>query len=328
MNKPPILFVSLTMLVAIFFCSIFLFTQEESNQPKVLANDFQASYMPNSTGMQTGSLNNYGFPPSKNKENLPPKLKEGAKKLDLKDSTFLLMDKASGEILLRQNENKVNAIASISKLATALVFLDQNIDWEKTYQVKAGDLVGGGKENIATGQKIKLKDLFFLSLVDSDNSATVALARSTGLSDKDFMKKLREKFAELGMTNTNFGDFSGLSDANVSTAADVAKLAKAAFARKEIREATLTKKYEYQINGAKKGVKNTDLLLDIFPQNGIKIVGGKTGFTSIAGYCFVGQFTDSKGHEIISVVLGEPDISSRFEKTKQLVHWTYANFSW
>ena len=71
------------------------------------------------------------------------------------------MDKASGAILLKQNKNKTLAIARISKLASALVFLEQNLDWEKTYKIKASDIVGGGKNNIAPGDEIKLKDLFF-----------------------------------------------------------------------------------------------------------------------------------------------------------------------
>jgi D-alanyl-D-alanine carboxypeptidase (penicillin-binding protein 5/6) len=70
------------------------------------------------------------------------------------------------------------------------------------------------------------------------------------------------------------------------------------------------------------------LLLDIFPQDGVKIVGGKTGYTSTAGSCFVGQFTNEGGKEIISVVLGGADINSRFEETKRLVNWTYDNYLW
>lgn len=324
-----IFFVFIILIISIFFCSIFLYTENSKQNPVLAYEDFNAKILDNQSNIKNPvSEQTYSssFPESKNKEFLPPKLKEGAILLDQENMTSFVMDKKSGAILLKQNENRKTPIASISKLATALVFLDRKIDWEKTYQVKAGDMVGGGKENIAIGQKIKLKDLFFLSLVDSDNSATVALAHSTGMSNEEFMKKLKEKFIELEMANTSFGDLTGLSDNNISTAKDVAKLAKAAFAKKEIREATLTKRYEW--SDGKKHVYNTDILLDIFPQNGIKIVGGKTGFTTSAGYCFVGQFTDNNGHEIISVVLGLPDINSRFEETKKLVHWTYDNYIW
>jgi len=327
------IFIILT--VSIVFCSIFIFTSGANDNLVVLADsDSQGRVLGITDGNITVSpdLNlDYAasFPQSENKQDVPPKLKDGAVAPDLKDLTCLVMDKASGAVLLKQNENKTMAIASISKLASVLVFLEQNLDWETTYKVKASDIVGGGKNNIVPGDEIKLKDLFFLSLVGSDNSATEALTHATGLSDGEFIAKINSKMKELGLANTNFSDPTGLSDANVSTALDVAKFAQAALVRKEIREATLTKDYSLTtVAGAKRSVSNTDILLDIFPQNGIKIVGGKTGYTVNAGYCFVGQFIDKNGHEIISVVLGGPDVNSRFEATKRLVHWTYDNFSW
>ena len=327
------IFIILT--VSIIFCSVFIFASGADHNPTVLADsDSQGRVLGVTDGNITVSpeLNldyTAGFPQSEDKKVIAPKLKDGAIMPDLNDLTCLVMDKASGAILLKQNENKILAIASISKLASALVFLEQNLDWEKTYKIKASDIVGGGKNNIAPGDEIKLKDLFFLSLVGSDNSATEALTHATGLSDEQFIEKINSKMKELGLSNTSFSDPTGLSDANVSTALDVAKFAQAALVRKEIREATLTKNYSLTtVAGIKRGVRNTDILLDIFPQNGIKIVGGKTGYTVNAGYCFVGQFTDNNGHEIISVVLGESDINSRFEVTKRLVHWTYDNFVW
>lgn len=318
--------------VSLLFCSIFLFTSSAPETQTALADtDSQEKFLSDneSVAVSLGLRPVGGFPESENKKIAAPRLKTDAAPIDLKDTTCLVMDKASGAILLKQNEAKVTPIASISKLASALVFLDQNLDWEKEYTVKAGDLVGGGRENVAAGTKIKIKDLFFLSLVSSDNSATEALVHAAGLNDEEFIKKTSEKFKELAMGKTSFSDPTGLSDNNVSTAIDVAKLAQVAFTKKEIREATLTKNYEFtDANGRKRNVGNTDLLLDIFPQNGIRIVGGKTGYTQSAGYCFVGQFIDGAGHEIISIVLGGPDINSRFEETKRLVHWTYANYLW
>lgn len=321
--------------VSIVFCSIFIFISKTDNSLAVLADSENQTSVLGAAGENVARLSDVNpdyiasFPQSEDRINIPPKMKAGAVKPDLADLTCLVMDKASGAVLLSQNEGTTTAIASISKLATALVFLEQGIDWERTYRVKAGDIVDGGKNNIVPGDEIKLKDLFFLSLVGSDNSATEALAHATGLSDKKFVEKINDRMKSLNLEQTNFSDPTGLSDANTSTAADVAKLAKAALERKEVREATLTKNYSFTTaSGAKRSTRNTDILLDIFPQNGIKIVGGKTGYTVNAGYCFVGQFINESGHEIISVVLGGSDINSRFEATKHLVHWTYDNFVW
>jgi D-alanyl-D-alanine carboxypeptidase len=131
---------------------------------------------------------------------------------------------------------------------------------------------------------------------------------------------MNEKAGQLELEQTRFFDTVGLSKDNISTASEVALIAQAAFAKEEIREATLKKKYEFKTKeGRLKTIRNTDGLLEVFPQNGIKILGGKTGYTESAGYCFVGRFTNQDGKEIISVILGAESNDSRFSETKGLV---------
>jgi D-alanyl-D-alanine carboxypeptidase len=327
------IFILLT--VSLLFCSLFIFySNPNANPPALAGSDNQGKVLgalaanSNLLPVVNSDLEK-NFPVSSEKHNLSPSLKSAAEEINLPDVVYLVMDKESNEILVKKNESTTTAIASISKLATALVFLDQKIDWEKTYKVRATDIVSGGKNNIIPGDEIKIRDLFFLSLANSDNSATEALVHATGMTSAKFVAEINRNLKEWGLENTSFSDPTGLSNANVSIAADVAKLAKLAFADKDIREATLTKRYKFTTAaGVTRVAGNTDLLLDIFPQNGVKIVGGKTGYTENAGYCFVGQFVNSDGHEIISVILGGPDINSRFEETKRLVHWTYNNYLW
>ncbi len=235
----------------------------------------------------------------------------------------------SGEVLFERSGDELSSIASISKMATALVFLDLNPGWDKIYEIKRTDRVDGGKIYLFNGDQVRIKDLFYLSLVASDNSATQALVNSTGLSEAEFVDRMNAKVKELGLKNTSFADPIGLSGYNVSTAKEIARLAKIALDKKEISEATIARSYEFNtLGGKRKIVYNTDSLLKIFPQNGIKILGGKTGYNEAAGYCFVGKFTDSGGHEIIAVVLGGSDKNSRFEQTKNIVHWAYGNYKW
>ena len=240
-----------------------------------------------------------------------------------------IMDTGSGAFLFSKEARKKWPIASITKLATALVFLNHNPGWEEVYTIKDEDRREGGRINVFKGDRVKVNDLFNLSLVGSDNTATIALVRSTGMSEKEFVQKMNETAEALGLDNTRFFDAVGLSNDNVSTAREVAKLAQSALAKAEIREATLKKKHEFFTLGGKKIIiYNTDDLLHNFPQNGLKIQGGKTGYTESAGYCFVGKFIDQAGREIISVVLGSPDNDSRFSQTKNLVEWAYKNFIW
>ncbi|MFH1428064.1 MAG: serine hydrolase [Patescibacteria group bacterium] len=241
----------------------------------------------------------------------------------------IAMDTNSKKFLFSQEVEVVLPIASLTKLMTALVFLDNNPGWEVIYEVKEEDKRNGGIIYIFPGEKITIENLFNLSLVASANTATICLVHSTGLTEAEFIAKMNEKAKELKLNNTIFFDPIGLNNSNVSTAEEVAYFAERALNFKHIRQATLISKYEFTtIAGRKVTVNNTDYLLDIFPQNGITLIGGKTGYTEAARYCFVGRFIDSLGNEIISVILGSPDINSRFEETKNLVNWVYNSYEW
>lgn len=258
-----------------------------------------------------------------------PVLKSDAPDLNLTVKGAVAIDVASDKIIFNQAAEMILPIASITKLATALVFLDNNPGWDNIYEIKADDKVNGGRVYLFPGEQVKLRDLFYLSLVASDNQATKALARSTGLNEDEFIARMNAKAGDLSLTNTKFSDPIGLNGNNVSTPIEIAQLAKTAFAYNEIIEATMTKRYEFTtLAGVKKSVANTDWLLKSFPQNGVKILGGKTGYIEAAGYCFVGKFINGSGHEVISVVLGGSNINDRFEQTKILIDWVYNNFEW
>jgi D-alanyl-D-alanine carboxypeptidase len=220
-------------------------------------------------------------------------------------------------------------IASISKLMTALVFLDHNPGWDFVHEIKPEDRREGGKIYLTPGEKVKVKDLFYSSLVASDNIATMALVGSAGMTEDDFVAKMNEKAAALELKDTHFGDPLGLDDANISTALEVARFAQAALSNEEIKKATLTKKYEFTTaDGKKKTVYNTDNLLSIFPKDGVDLRGGKTGYTEAAGYCFVGEFTNQDGRDVISVVLGSGGKDDRFKFTSDMIRWIYDNYVW
>lgn len=260
--------------------------------------------------------------------NLPAK-KPAAGNLEISATSSAVIDCKSDAVLFGKQKDQIWPIASITKLIAALVFLEHNPGWDAIYQIKAGDKQEGGRIYLFTGEKVKVKDLFYFSLVGSDNTAAMALVRSTGLSDEEFINKMNEKARALGLNNTHFADPVGLSDGNVSTAKEIAALAGAAFANEDISGASLTKAYEFEtLGGRKKKINNTDALLDIFPQNGIKILGGKTGYIEASGYCFAGKFADHGGNEIISVVLGADSYNARFDETKEMVEWVYENYQW
>lgn len=219
------------------------------------------------------------------------------------------------------------AIASISKLMTALVFLDHNPGWDTYYKITANDSIGGGKNNLFLGDSTKVRDIFYTSLIASDNGATLALMHSTGLSDKEFVDLMNLKAKEIGMFSASFVEPTGLSDSNRASARDVARLAREALLNPELKKAVTTESYSFKtLEEREKKIINTDKLLSSdWPD--IQILGGKTGFTDSAGYCFVGQFKNEAGKEIISVVLNAPSNVVRFSETKKLVTWIFNSYA-
>jgi len=217
------------------------------------------------------------------------------------------------------------AIASITKLATALVFLENNPGWDELYTITREDRREGGRIYLYLGDQVFVEDLFYLSLVGSANTATAALVSSTGMSEEEFVKKMNRKVFDLGLIKTSFKDPIGLSVENVSTAREVAILAVAGLKKKEIQNAVLTREYNFTTKqGKRRNVKNTDSLLENFSVPGVDIIGGKTGYNEKADFCFVGQF--KKGdRNIVSVVLGTDNVYQRFEQTRYLVNKIFKN---
>jgi D-alanyl-D-alanine carboxypeptidase (penicillin-binding protein 5/6) len=109
----------------------------------------------------------------------------------------------------------------------------------------------------------------------------------------------------------------------------VAKLIQAAVANAIIRECLLKENYSYKtLGGASKNIRSTDLLLDDFNESPYSLLGGKTGYTILAGYCFTGVFENEDKDRIVTVVLGGDTMTSRFSETKTLVDWSFQNYEW
>ena len=272
----------------------------------------------------------YDFLPAVAREPEPtPQIRNDAGEPAISSGRVIAIDTKSGTELYGRGEDEVSSIASITKLATALVFLEHNPGWDSRYEVKAGDIVTGGRIYLSVGERVHTVDLFNLALVASANSAAKALARSTGLSEEEFIALMNAKAEEIGLTATHFVDPVGLGNDNVSTPRELAKLVEYALNVPEIEKATKQKTYQFKtLSGQTRIVATTDNLLGHFPLGSISIEGGKTGYTESAGYCLAGKFENADGREVVTVVLGTDDINARFEDTTKLVEWVYDSYIW
>lgn len=247
--------------------------------------------------------------------------------------SFVVVEPETGAVIYEKNSQEKRSIASITKLMTALTFLDFNPGWDKDYTMIASDARAGAKPVLMTGEKVKVKDLFYAMMVASSNEAAVALANSTGLSPEEFAKQMNFRAKLLGMNDSNFVEPSGLDSENKSTAKDLIRLVDVVFSHSEIRKAGGTKQYDLKIinKDELRTIYSTDKILKEdfgFKDQSYRLEAGKTGYLGAAGYCFASQVRDQNDRRLLIAVLGSSTTYDRFSDTKSLAYWVFNNFRW
>ena len=237
----------------------------------------------------------------------------------------IVVDNAAKEILFQKNADTVRPIASITKLMTALVLIDLDFDWSQVVKISAEDSHNSAKSRLKTGETFFATDLFFVSLICSDNRAARALARSAGVSMGRFVELMNDKAKALGLFSTEFVEVTGLSPENKSTASDCAILINAALKERLIAAACTTPQYSFRSLNHKRirSIVNTNRLLG----SDWEVAGGKTGYIASSGYCLAARLQDAGGHDITVVVLGAPGPGGRFGIARSLAQWAFRNLS-
>ena len=228
-----------------------------------------------------------------------------------------------GTELWSLNPNAKRAVASTTKLLTALVVLD-NASLEDTVVVshKAVVAVDEGGVGLYTGQRLTVRQLMNMMLIASANDAAEVLAVHVAGSEAKFVDMMNAKAASLGLKNTKAVDPHGLGDRGRSTAADLSVIAREVMAYPEIRE--IVSKKSVSVPGPKGShlvYSSTDELLGHYAG----IEGVKTGYTDPAGYCFVGA-AKRGDTELLGVVLGAGAGGARFTEMAKLLDWGFAHF--
>lgn len=259
-------------------------------------------------------------------------IKDGKESLGVEISarSAIIVDVHSGKVLFEKNNQEKNSIASLTKLMTALTFIDYNPGWEKQIEMAKSDERNGATAHIYRGETVTVKDLFYTSLIGSDNNSTIALTRAAGLDIDTFVNEMNKKAEQLGLKDTVFTDPTGLDEGNISTPFDISKLIFHALNIPEIETATSKSSYliTIQNKNLKRTIYSTDLLLNSYINKSYSIRGGKTGFTPKAGACLGIQVEDKDKNDIIVVVMGSRDLNSRFHEVKALTQWAFNNYTW
>ena len=226
----------------------------------------------------------------------------------------ILIDPSTGEVLFAKNSDRSVPIASLTKLMTALVFLEQKPSLDGEVEVTLVEIKGGGHTQLRRGERVARGDLLHMSRKCSDNVAPRVLARESGLGADEFVARMNRKAVELGLTSSRFVEFTGLDERNVSSASDIARLLHAAANDPLIQEITTTRQYQFATGRRVHAIYNTNRLL----YGRYEVMGGKTGFILEAGYCFA-TWIRTQGRDLIAVVLGAPTNATRFADTVRLL---------
>jgi D-alanyl-D-alanine endopeptidase (penicillin-binding protein 7) len=256
------------------------------------------------------------------KEAMTPRYKTdavtGALVPDIRAAAAIVFNPETGQVLWEENAQDKRSIASITKVMTALVFLEDNPDLSKEITIERADTYAASTTYLRRNERITLNDVLHLALIASDNAAARALARVSHGGSAAFIERMNEKAIELGLESTTFADPSGLNPANVSSAYDLSRLISFAAGNETLAAIMRTPQYTVQTSRRRVNIHSTNRLL---LGGDVDVMGGKTGFISKAGYCLATLLRLPQGNQVAVVVLGARSNTSRFWETRHLANW-------
>lgn len=242
-------------------------------------------------------------------------------------TALVILSNDHRQILWQKNDiNQSRSIASLTKLMTALVTIDNAQPDDVFFVSREAVATSGEMGNLIVGEKLTVKSLLEAMLIESSNDAAVALAEN--IQDKTsrrFMDLMNERAKELELSQTYFADPSGLDPANRASAWDLTRILQETIKHPLLTEIMRMATAEASSTDGKftHHWQSTDKLLDKLPN----IIAGKTGYTEEAGACMILAVSapDNNHDQIITVVF---DSADRLQDTETLINWTPKAFLW
>lgn len=209
----------------------------------------------------------------------------------------------TGDVVFSKNMNKRHAMASTTKIMTAIIALE-NCGMDEVITVSANAAAQeGSAAYISENNQIYMKDMLYGLMLNSGNDAAMAIAEHVAGDAEKFADLMNEKALEMGLRDTHFVNPSGLDDPeHFTTAGELALIARYALSNQDFREIVSTQTYQAQpINSEEKlYFSNHNKMLSLYDG----AVGVKTGFTKATGRCLVSA-AERDGMEFIAVTLGD-----------------------
>lgn len=262
---------------------------------------------------------------------------------DIYSPSALLMDYSSGKILYEKNIYEKRYPASLTKIMTAIIVLENcnlsdiaTVSYDAVMSLSSGYVTA----NLQVGEELTVEQLLYVLMVGSSNDAAIVLAEHVSGSVEEFANLMNQKAKELGCTSTNFVNPNGAHDENhYSTAYDLALIAKYAMQNDTFRTLVSTTSYSLpttnKYDREDRIFRTTNALLQLDNSDRADnyyykyATGIKTGFTTPAGNCLIAS-ANKNDLELITVVLGsgqtESGLSQRYLDTLSLFNYGYKTY--
>jgi D-alanyl-D-alanine endopeptidase (penicillin-binding protein 7) len=238
---------------------------------------------------------------------------------DVRAAAAIIYNPETDQVLWEENSQRQRSIASITKVMTAAVVVENDPDHTQQVNDVRSDVYRASTTRLRANDRLTTDDLLHLLLIASDNAAARALARVSPHGSTGFIARMNEKAQELGLSNTYYADPSGLLSDNVSTAYEMARLI--AYVSSDHRIAAIMQKPEHTVAVGRRNVTvhSTNQLV---MKGDVDVLGGKTGFIRKAGYCLATLLRlPQGGPQVAVVVLGAKSNAGRFWETRHLFNW-------
>jgi D-alanyl-D-alanine carboxypeptidase (penicillin-binding protein 5/6) len=233
----------------------------------------------------------------------------------------LVVEASTGDVIYSKKAGERRAIASATKLMTALLTLEEARPSEVLRAVRYSALPAESKINLQPGEKMTVADLLRGLLVESANDAAATLATRIGGSEAAFVRQMNARAQKLGLKNTHFANPIGLDQAgNYSTARDLVRLTLRLRAFDFFRRTVARERVTLKTGNRPRTLENRNTLVRL-----PVVTGVKTGHTQQAGYVLIGSGR-KRGITLISAVLGAPSVAAREADTRKLYAWAFNRY--
>ena len=238
----------------------------------------------------------------------------------LRSKAAVVLDARDRSEIFAKDADEIRPIASTTKIFVAMVVRKRDLDldaWTKITQADVAEARGGARTRLDRGEAFRNRDLLRAMLIASDNRAPTALGRAVGLDPDELVAAMNKLAKELGLAHTRFTSASGLRG-NTSTARELATALAAALADDLLRDIMRTEEVTVRSkDGARIEYRTTNAPL---VEGRYDVIGGKTGYTEAAGYCFVTAARIDR-HPVVMAFLGAAGKETRFADFNRIAGW-------